>query len=79
LKRLEALRNQINNKVKALKEELNQLHEHGSHVGDVVKMIDKTKCLVKMKMEGQNIVEVEPQIDIAELKPNTRVCLRAGN
>jgi len=42
-------------------------------------MMDKNKCLVKMKMEGQNIVEVEHHVDIALLKPNTRVCLRAGN
>jgi len=76
---LEALRNQINNKVKSLKDELSQLHEHGSHVGEVVKMMDKNKCLVKMKMEGQNIVEVEHHVDITLLKPNTRVCLRAGN
>jgi len=73
------LRNQINNKVKSLKDELNQLHEHGSHVGEVVKMMDKNKCLVKMKMEGQNIVEVEPYIIVADLKPNTRVCLRSGH
>jgi len=76
---LESLRNEINNKVKTLKEELNLLHEHGSHVGEVVKMIDKNKCLVKLKMEGQNIVEVESHIDKTKLVPNTRVCLRAGN
>lgn len=42
-------------------------------------MMDKNKCLVKMKMEGQNIVEVEQHINVSDLKPNTRVCLRAGN
>ena len=47
LARLEAQRNQLNSKVRLLREELSLLQEQGSHVGEVVKAMDKKKVLVK--------------------------------
>jgi hypothetical protein len=35
-------------KVRLLKEELMQLHEQGSNVGEVVKVMDKKKVLAKV-------------------------------
>ncbi len=48
LRRLQAQRNELNSKVRALKEELQQLHEQGSYVGEVAKAMDKKKVLVKV-------------------------------
>lgn len=46
--RLQAQRNELNAKVRSLKEELAQLHEQGSYVGEVSKVMDKKKVLVKV-------------------------------
>jgi len=35
--RLKAQRNELNNKVKLMREELTQLHEPGSYIGDIIK------------------------------------------
>lgn len=48
VRRLQAQRNELNNKVRMLKEELVQLHEQGSYVGEVSKVMDKQKVLVKV-------------------------------
>ncbi|XP_003370481.1 26S protease regulatory subunit 8 protein [Trichinella spiralis] len=47
LRRLTAQRNELNAKVRMLKEELSLLHEQGSYVGEVVRVMDKKKVLVK--------------------------------
>ncbi|EJW86589.1 hypothetical protein WUBG_02501 [Wuchereria bancrofti] len=47
LRRLHAQRNELNTKVRMLKEELQQLHEQGSYVGEVSKAMDKRKCLLR--------------------------------
>ena len=49
-RRLQAQRNKLNNKVRMLKEELQQLHEQASYVGEVVKLMDKKKALVKVRL-----------------------------
>ena len=41
LRRLEAQRNELNSKVRLLREELSLLQEPGSYVGEVVKVIRK--------------------------------------
>ena len=46
--RLEAQRNDLNAKVRLLREELQLLQEQGSHVGEVIKPMDKKKVLVKV-------------------------------
>lgn len=76
LRRLEAQRNELNAKVRMLREELQLLHEPGSYVGEVVKPMGKTKILVKVHPEGKYVVDLEPNIDIAKVVPNARVALR---
>ena len=79
LRRLEAQRNEMNTKVKDLKEELYKLLEPASQVGEVCKMMGKKKCLVKVGGEGKSVVDVDKKIDVKDLVPNTRVALREGS
>ena len=52
LRRLEAQRNELNIKVRHLREELALLQEPGSYVGEVVKAMGKKKVLVKVSFLG---------------------------
>jgi len=76
LRRLEAQRNELNAKVRLLREELQVLQEPGSHVGEVVKVMAKDKILVKVHPEGKYVVELDKGVDFALIKPNLRVALR---
>jgi len=76
LRRLEAQRNDLNAKVRMLREELQLLQEPGSYVGEVVKPMGKTKVLVKVQPEGKYVVDLDPKIDMAKCTPTTRVALR---
>ncbi|KAJ1332532.1 26S protease regulatory subunit 8 [Batrachochytrium salamandrivorans] len=76
LRRLEAQRNQLNAKVRLLREELQLLQEPGSYVGEVVKVMGKSKVLVKVNPEGKYVVDIHSSVDLAELTPNVRVALR---
>ncbi|GAM29492.1 hypothetical protein SAMD00019534_126680, partial [Acytostelium subglobosum LB1] len=76
LRRLEAQRNELNNKVRMLKEELQLLTNQGSHVAEVVKLMGKNKVLVKVNPEGKFVVDIDPSIDIAKLTPSTRAALK---
>ncbi|CAB4055163.1 PSMC5 [Lepeophtheirus salmonis] len=76
LRRLEAQRNELNAKVRMLREELQLLQEQGSYVGEVVKAMDKKKVLVKVHPEGKFVVDIDKNIDIGEITPNCRVALR---
>jgi len=76
LRRLEAQRNELNSKVRLLREELQLLQEPGSYVGEVVKAMGKNKVLVKVNPEGKYVVDLDKSIDVAEIKPNLRVALR---
>lgn len=75
LQRLKARRNELNAKVRMLREELYHLQEPGSYVGEVVKAMGQNKVLVKVHPEGKYVVDLD-QIDIKDLQPNTRVALR---
>lgn len=77
--RLKAQRNELNNKVKLMREELMQLHEPGSYIGEVVKPMGKQKVLVKVNPEGKYVVDIEKDIDINKCTPNTRVALRSDS
>lgn len=77
--RLKAQRNELNNKVKLMREELSQLHEPGSYIGEVVKPMGKLKVLVKVNPEGKYVVDMEKDIDVNKLTPNTRVALRSDS
>jgi 26S proteasome regulatory subunit T6 len=79
LRRLQAQRNKLNNKVRALKEELQQLHEQASYVGEVVKVMDKKKVLVKVHPEGKYVVDIDKNIDVTKLTPGSRVALKADS
>ncbi|PHU29912.1 26S protease regulatory subunit 8 [Capsicum chinense] len=76
LNRLEAQRNELNSKVRMLKEELQLLQEPGSYVGEVVKVMGKSKVLVKVHPEGKYVVDIDKTIDITKITPSTRVALR---
>eukprot|EP00730_Choanoeca_flexa_P018159 TRINITY_DN8813_c0_g1_i3.p1 TRINITY_DN8813_c0_g1~~TRINITY_DN8813_c0_g1_i3.p1 ORF type:complete len:412 (+),score=111.72 TRINITY_DN8813_c0_g1_i3:126-1361(+) len=76
LRRLEAQRNEINAKVRALREELMLLQEPASYVGEVAKVMGKKKVLVKVHPEGKYVVDLDKDIDVTKLSANTRVALR---
>ncbi|KAL7062936.1 hypothetical protein AAHC03_0258 [Spirometra sp. Aus1] len=76
LRRLEAQRNELNAKVRLLREELQLLQEQGSYVGEVIKPMDKKKVLVKVQPEGKFVVDIDKNIDISSITPNCRVALR---
>merc|ERR1712128_347652 len=75
-RRLQAQRNELNAKVRLLREELQLLQEQGSYVGEVVKPMDKKKVLVKVHPEGKFVVDLDKNIDINDVTPNARVALR---
>lgn len=79
LERLTAQRNEMNASVRVMREELTQLHEPGSHVGEVVKQMGKSKVLVKVNPDGKYVVDVDKDIDINKCTPNTRVALKADS
>merc|ERR1711892_332074 len=62
VRRLQAQRNELNAKVRMLRE--------------VVKHMDKKKVLVKVHPEGKFVVDVDKNIDINDVTPNCRVALR---
>jgi 26S proteasome regulatory subunit T6 len=76
LQRLIATRNSLNANVRMLREELHHLQEPGSYVGEVVQQMGEKKVLVKINPEGKYVVDLDKDIDIKDLKPNTRVALR---
>merc|ERR1712060_643336 len=76
LRRLEAQRNELNSRVRLLKEELQLLQEPGSYVGEVVKVMGKKKVLVKVHPEGKYVVDVDKSIDINDVITGARVALR---
>jgi 26S proteasome regulatory subunit T6 len=76
LQRLQAQRNELNARVRGLRDELVLLQEPGSYVGEVVKAMGKKKVLVKVGPEGKYVVNVDPKIDITKCVANTRVALR---
>ena len=63
--------------MRELKEELRLLHEPGSYVGEVIKLMSKKKILVKVQPEGKYVVDFDDKlIKLEEIKPNLRVALR---
>lgn len=79
LERLTAQRNELNTKVRLMREELTQLHEPGSYVGEIVKPMGKLKVLVKVNPDGKYVVDLDKDIDINKCTPNTRVALRSDS
>lgn len=79
VRRLEAQRNDWNEKVRFIKEELMKLQESGSNIGEVVKLMGKKKALVKIGPEGKYVVDISPKVDITKLAPNVRVALKSDS
>lgn len=79
LERLTAQRNELNTKVRLMREELTQLHEPGSYVGEIVKPMGKSKVLVKVNPDGKYVVDLDKDIDINKCTPNTRVALKSDS
>mmetsp|Transcript_2868 Transcript_2868/g.4176 ORF Transcript_2868/g.4176 Transcript_2868/m.4176 type:complete len:405 (-) Transcript_2868:94-1308(-) len=76
LRRLAAQRNELNAKVRKLREELQLLQEPGSYVGEVIKPMGKKKVLVKVHPEGKYVVDIDKGISIDKCTSGTRVALR---
>eukprot|EP01061_Rhynchopus_euleeides_P005327 TRINITY_DN1458_c0_g1_i6.p1 TRINITY_DN1458_c0_g1~~TRINITY_DN1458_c0_g1_i6.p1 ORF type:complete len:398 (+),score=166.27 TRINITY_DN1458_c0_g1_i6:109-1302(+) len=74
--RLEARRNELNRRVRNLRDENHHLLESGSAVGEVVKVMSQQKALVKVGAEGKYVVAIDKDIDPSTLTPNTRVALK---
>jgi len=79
LRRLEAQRNELNNRVRSLRDELMQLQESAGHIGEVIKVLGKNRVLVKVGPEGKYICEIDQAIDQKELKANLRVALKSDS
>jgi 26S proteasome regulatory subunit T6 len=79
LERLKAQRNELNTKVRLMREELTQLHEPGSYIGEVVKPMGKARVLVKVNPEGKYVVDLDKDIDVNKCTPNTRVALKSDS
>ncbi|EAN33178.1 26S proteasome regulatory subunit 8-like protein [Theileria parva strain Muguga] len=77
--RLEAQRNELNLRVRELKDELHSLLESGSFVGEVVKSMCNDKILVKISLEGKYVVDLASDIDVNLVTPNTRVALMSDS
>lgn len=79
LRRLEAQRNALNEKVRFIKDELRLLQEPGSYVGEIVKVVSDKKVLVKVQPEGKYVVDISKDINVKDLKPSQRVCLKSDS
>lgn len=79
LERLKARRNEVNAQVRQSREELTQLLEPASSIGEVVKQMGKSKILVKLGGDGKYVVEAEKDVDMTKLTVNTRVALRSDS
>ncbi len=62
MRRLQAQRNELNAKVRMLREELQLLQEQGSYVGEIVKAMDKKKVLVKVFLGIISLIEKKKYI-----------------
>jgi len=76
LRRLEAQRNDLNTKVRKVRNELFALQTPASFIGEVVKRMGKDKILVRVDPSGKYITTVDKSIKITDVKPNTRVACR---
>lgn len=65
--------------MRALRDEIAHLQEPGSYVGEVIKVMGKNKCLVKVNPEGKYVVNISKDVPLEKLTPNTRVALKSDS
>jgi 26S proteasome regulatory subunit T6 len=75
--RLQAQRNELNEAVLHLRDEVKHLIKSSSMVAEVIKVLGKETVLVKTSSEGKLIVNVDKSIKIEDLTQNTRVTLKS--
>ena len=76
--RLQAQRNDLNEKLIKIRDELKHLLKSGSQVGEVIKILGKDKVLVKASTDGKYKVKVDKKVNIEDLRPSLRVTLGEG-
>jgi len=79
LRRVRAKRDELNQKVRKLKDELEEIMDPGCYVGEVIKMMDREKVLVKIRLEGKYICNLDEELRGQTLKPSTRIAVRSDN
>lgn len=77
LRRQQAQRNDINAKVRRLNNELLHMQLPPSMVGEVIKVLSKTKIQIKIQPEGRYICKPHEDINLDGLKPGVRVAIRS--
>jgi 26S proteasome regulatory subunit T6 len=75
--RLQAQRNELNDSVLKLREEVKHLLKSSGVVAEDIKVQGKETVLVKTSSEGKLIVKVDKSIKIEDLSTNTRVTLKS--
>ncbi len=73
--RLQAQRNDLNDKVIKLKDEIRHLLKGANSVAEVIKVLSKETVLVKTSSDGKYIVRLDKNIKIEDLRANIRVTL----
>jgi len=79
LRRVRAKRDELNQKVRKLKDELEEIMDPGCYVGEVIKMMDREKVLVKIRLEGKYICNLDEALRGETLKPSSRIAVRSDN
>lgn len=69
-------RDQTNETVKNLREEVIHLHKPPCHIGEFIKFIGEEKALIKMSHEGKYVVSISKKVDKSQLKTNCRIALK---
>jgi len=75
--RLQAQRNDLNESVVKLKEEVRHLLKPSSLVAEVTKVLGKDAVLVKTSSDSKLIVKIDKSIKVEDLRPNIRVTLKS--
>ncbi|XP_023217481.1 26S proteasome regulatory subunit 8-like isoform X1 [Centruroides sculpturatus] len=77
IRRLQFERNDLNMKVRQLREELKSILQECSYVADVIKILNSDTAIVKIKGEGELHVEIDDSVDYLKVVPNSRVAIRS--
>lgn len=78
LKTLQFQRDDLNFKVKLLKDELMTLQEPALTLAEVIQPLSKTTCYIKSPPDDKQVVPISSKIGPEDLKPGLRVALKAS-